>query len=117
MAEKSVRSIIENSIEEAKGQEMCVLDVRRLTTITDYMVVVSGTSDRHVKSIARRVVSDLCDQGLKPAGIEGDEGGEWILIDASNVIVHVMDARTRDYYELEKLWTDEQLPMADASSQ
>ena len=109
MSEMSTRFIAEKSIEDAKGQDVCVLDVRRLTTITDFMIIVNGTSDRHVKAIARQVVMDLAEHGMKPSGVEGAETGEWILVDAGDVIVHVMDRGSRDFYELEKLWSDDML--------
>lgn len=92
------------SLEDMKGQDLRVLDVRGITSIADYMIVVSGTSDRHVRSLADRLVSDLKELGERPAGVEGQSGGEWILVDLGDVIVHVMQRRVRDFFNLEKLW-------------
>ena len=95
---------IVDSIEEAKGLNVQILDVRELTDVTDHMVVVSGTSVRHVKSIMKTVVERLTDLGCKPNGVEGEQHSQWILLDYSSVIVHVMLAETREFYDLERLW-------------
>lgn len=95
---------IVNSIEEAKGLNIQILDVRELTDVTDHMVVVSGTSVRHVKSIMKTIVERLTDLGSKPNGVEGEQHSQWILLDYSSVIVHVMLAETREFYDLERLW-------------
>jgi len=92
------------SIEEVKGLEVRVLDVRKMTVITDYMVIVTGTSNRHVKSIADRVIQDAKAAGHRPRGTEGLDSGEWVLVDLIDVVVHVMQAQTRAFYQLEKLW-------------
>ena len=99
------------SMEDAKGVDIKSLDVRNLTDITDYMIVATGTSDRHVKTISDRVLEFMTEQGWKPLGLEGDNAREWILVDYVDVVVHVMLPATRDFYELEKLWGEE---MADA---
>jgi len=98
-----LKSVIE-SIEDAKGLNVEVLDVRELTDVTDHMVVVSGSSIRHVKSIMKTVVAQLSDKGYKPGGLEGEQHGQWILLDYSGVIVHIMLAETREFYDLERLW-------------
>jgi ribosome-associated protein len=84
--------------------EVKVLDVRGLTDIADYMVIASGTSDRHVRSVAQRVVEKTKQAGYRPHGCEGLQDADWVLIDLHEMIVHVMLPRVREFYGLEKLW-------------
>lgn len=95
---------IVNAIGDAKGLNISVLDVREMTVVTDYMVIVTGNSSRHVKSISRTVVQNLTDARRKPLGLEGEQFAQWILIDYGDVVVHVMDAATREFYSLESIW-------------
>ncbi len=91
-------------LEEMKARDVKVLDVRGKTSITDIMVIASGTSDRHVKSMAEAVAFQAKEAGEPPLGTEGVNEGEWALIDLNGVVVHVMQAKVRDYYQLERLW-------------
>lgn len=100
---KLLNTVIE-AIEDLKGRDVKTLDVRRLTSITDYMVVVSGTSDRHVKSIADHVIEQAKAAGVRPLGVEGKEQAEWVLIDLGDVVVHVMQPAVREFYQIERLW-------------
>ncbi|MGI9291089.1 MAG: ribosome silencing factor [Gammaproteobacteria bacterium] len=97
-------TLARNSLEDLKARDLRVLDVRSLTSVTDYLVIASGTSDRHVRSLADKVIENARDAGEKPLGVEGLDSGEWILIDLSDVIVHVMQPRVREFYKLEDLW-------------
>ena len=92
------------ALEDAKAQDIRLIDVRHLTSMTDYMVIASGTSDRHVKSVASSVVDAMKAAGHRPLGVEGENDGEWVLVDLQDALVHVMLPRVRDFYNLEKLW-------------
>jgi len=92
------------ALEEVKAKDIVKLDVRELTTVTDYMIVASGTSNRHVKALADVVAEKARKAGHRPAGIEGEDGSEWVLLDLQDVLVHVMLPRVREFYNLEKLW-------------
>lgn len=92
------------TLEDMKAQNVKVIDVRKLTDIADTMIVASGTSDRHVRSIAGRLVEKMKEVGHQPYGVEGERDGEWVLVDLQDVIVHVMLPRIREFYGLEKLW-------------
>ena len=89
---------------DMKAVNVKLFDVRRVTDVSDCMVLASGTSDRHVRSIAERVVERAKTGGFRPMGIEGERDGEWVLVDLNDVIVHVMLPRVREFYGLEELW-------------
>lgn len=104
MRSKQLLALAEHALADVKARDIKVLDVRQLTTIADYMVVASGTSDRHVKSIAERLVQRASEAGCRPLGVEGTGTGEWVLVDLADVVVHIMQPKARDFYKLEKLW-------------
>ena len=103
---KKTQQWIQNALEDAKTQNIAVLDVRKISDFTDYMVIATGTSNRHVQSSADKVVETLRGHGVRPVGIEGKQLGDWVLIDVGDVVVHLMREQTRDFYNLEKLWSD-----------
>ena len=94
------------ALEDAKANDVRQLDVRRLTDITDWMVVASGTSTRHVLALADHVRTQVKVQGLSPIGTEGESGSDWVLLDYGDVVVHLMLPDTRGFYDLEGLWDD-----------
>jgi ribosome-associated protein len=100
----SLKSVVVDALADMKALEVKVLDVRGLTDIADFMVIASGTSDRHVRSVAQRVVEKTKEAGFRPHGVEGQQDSDWVLIDLSEMIVHVMLPRVREFYGLEKLW-------------
>jgi ribosome-associated protein len=101
---KKLASLVKSVLEDMKARDVRVIDVRKLTSVTDFMIIATGTSDRHVRSIADRVVERARAAGCAPFGMEGEEGGEWVLVDLQDVVVHVMLGRVRDFYKLENLW-------------
>lgn len=93
-----------NALEDLKGKDILTLDVREKTSITDFMVIATGTSGRHVRSLVEEVMLKAKEQGVMPVGCEGLEGGDWALLDLGDIVVHVMQATPRQFYDLERLW-------------
>ena len=114
MHSKNLASLAQSVLEDMKARDVRVIDVRKLTTVTDYMIVATGTSDRHVRSIASRLIERVSQAGCDPLGVEGEDAGEWVLVDLHDVVVHVMLGRIRDFYKLENLW-DMQAPAAESA--
>jgi ribosome-associated protein len=100
----SLLRVVTDALADMKALEIKVLDVRGLTDIADCMIIASGTSDRHVRSVAQRVVEKTKEAGFRPHGVEGQQDSDWVLIDLHELIVHVMLPRVREFYGLEKLW-------------
>ena len=103
-AKPSLKTVVIDALDDMKALEVKFLDVRGLTDIADFMVIASGTSDRHVRSVAQRVVEKAKLAGFRPHGVEGQQDGDWVLIDLNEMIVHVMLPRVREFYGLERLW-------------
>jgi ribosome silencing factor RsfS/YbeB/iojap len=100
----SLKAVVINALDDMKALEIKVLDVRGLTDVADTMVIASGTSDRHVRSVAQKLVEKTKAAGFRPHGVEGQQDSDWVLIDLHEMIVHVMLPRVREFYGLEKLW-------------
>jgi len=103
-AARTLQSIVIDALSDMKALDIKALDVRGQTDIADFMIIASGTSDRHVRSVAQRVEEKAKEAGFRPHGVEGLKDGDWVLIDLSDLIVHVMLPRVREFYGLEKLW-------------
>ncbi|MEM7217165.1 MAG: ribosome silencing factor [Pseudomonadota bacterium] len=101
-----------DALDDLKGSDIKTLDVTGMSDVTDWMVLASGTSNRHVRALVDNVVEELKADGLRPLGVEGKESCEWVLVDFGDVVVHVMRAETREFYDLERLWSE--LPAEDS---
>ena len=99
-----LEGIVTAALEDMKAVNVKIMDVRGLTDIADVMVVASGNSDRHVRSIADRVIEKAKESGFRPLGVEGQREGEWVLVDLQDVVLHVMLPRVREFYSLERMW-------------
>jgi len=105
MKNDELKQLAIDALEEMKAEDITVLDVKGKTSITDWVIVATGTSSRHVKSIANNVVVATKAAGHPPLGSEGEVDGEWVLVDLGDVIVHIMQRQVRQYYDLESLWS------------
>lgn len=99
-----LRNAVRHALEELKARDMVEIDVREKTSVCDWFVIVSGTSSRHVKSLAEEVIKAAKGLKMPPLGVEGAREGEWIVVDLGDLVVHLMQPRVREFYALEKLW-------------
>lgn len=105
MQSEALTEFVVEKIEDIKGRDIIIIDIRDKASFADYMVVASGNSNRHVKSVAQHVGMECRGKGVQPLGIEGNDIGEWALVDLGDVVVHVMTDEQRDRYQLEQLWS------------
>jgi ribosome-associated protein len=115
MTTNQLLQIVLLALDDGKGKDIKVIDVRKKTGIADFMVIASGTSERHVKSLADHVIEEAKNNEVQPLGVEGQSGGEWVLVDLGDVIVHVMKPQTREFYQLEKFWQADYSPVYAAA--
>ena len=101
---ESLKALVLDAVRDIKGRSVVALDVSAQTDVTDHMVIVSGSSGRHVNAIVDRVLEAVKDRGVQPLGVEGREAGDWVLLDLADVVVHVMREESRAFYDLEGLW-------------
>jgi ribosome-associated protein len=104
MESEPLKQLVIEALEDLKAINTVSIDVSGLTDVMDYMVIASGSSNRHVKSLATNVGVEAKKRGIQPLGVEGGDVGEWVLVDFGDVVVHVMLPATRDFYDLERLW-------------
>jgi ribosome-associated protein len=102
-ADRALQLVL-TSLEDSKAEDIVTIDIAGKSALGDYMVVVSGRSNRHVMAIADHLISDLKDEGLGNARVEGLEAGDWVLIDAGDIIIHVFRPEVREFYNLERMW-------------
>ena len=114
MNSEELCDLIVDALEEVKGQDIIKLYVRDMTSVTDWMIVASGTSSRHVQALVDNVAQKAKAAGHRPTGVEGESGGEWVLLDLQDALVHVMLPKVREFYNLEKLWSI--TPSGDAAA-
>lgn len=107
MKPEQIKDQVIAALEDVKGQDLRVIDIRDISNFADYMIVVSGTSDTHVKALARNASDTMRKQGVMPLGEDGADVGEWVLVDFGDVVLHVMRPEVREYYDLEKLWDED----------
>lgn len=104
MSSEELRQVVVDALDDMKAVDVRVLDVHNMTSITDFMVIASGNSDRHVRSLIDNVVTEVKSRGIRPLGVEGEREAQWALVDLGDVVVHVMLPKVREFYQLEKLW-------------
>ena len=114
MNSEELSDLVIEALDDIKAQDIVRLDVRDMTTVTDYMIVASGTSNRHVKALVDNVTEKAREAGHRPVGVEGEDGAEWVLLDLQDALVHVMLPKVREFYNLEKLWSIS--PSGDATA-
>jgi len=107
MNAEELKEFVVDALEDRKGIDIKVLDVRGKSSVTDILVIAAGNSTRQVKALAEHVVERVKQEGMRPLGTEGEKEGNWVLVDLGDVVVHVMLPETRDFYNLEKLWGED----------
>lgn len=104
MQREELRDFLADKADDMKAQDIILLDVTGKSSVTDFMVICTGTSKRHVSSIADHVASEIKKLGMEPLGIDGETEGEWVVLDMGDAMLHVMQEQHRELYQLEKLW-------------
>jgi len=112
-----LKQIVIDALDDVKAVDVKVIDVQGRTSITDVLVIASGTSDRHIKALADNVVIKAKEAGVQPLGVEGQNSRDWVLVDLNDIVVHIMLPEVRDFYNLEKLWQVEESGTTAADSE
>lgn len=101
---EEMKAAVVDALEDVKASDISVIDVSAMTSLTSYMIIASGSSNRQTKALADNVQKKLKEKGAEIYGVEGEQEGEWVLVDLGDIVVHIMLPATRDYYNLEQLW-------------
>ena len=104
---KSLKNKIITTLEDIKAVDPVAIDVKKISSLADFMVIASGTSNRHIAAISERIIERLREEDISGIKIEGQAGDDWLLVDAGDVIVHLMSSEAREFYDLESLWDPE----------
>ena len=104
---KSLKNRIITTLEDIKAVNPVAIDVKKISSLADFMVIASGTSNRHIAAISERIIEGLKEEDISGIKIEGQAGDDWLLVDAGDVIVHLMSSEAREFYDLESLWDPE----------
>ncbi len=107
MQTNELLTLVTTELDERKGQSITVIDVKDKSSVTDFMVLVTATSERHSQALSSYITIKVKEQGLKPLGVEGDQGSNWVLLDLGDIVLHIMTTQARELYQLEKLWSIE----------
>ncbi len=105
LSDEQILKIAETALDDMKAKDVVKIDVRGRSSVTDYMMVASGNSKRHVSAVAQDLVDKLKEAGIRPLGVEGQDVGDWVLVDVGSVVVHVMMPDARSFYDIERLWS------------
>ncbi len=116
MHTEELTALVVNALENVKARDIVVLDVREKTSVTDFMIIASGTSTRHLKSLADNVLVEARKHGVRPRGSEGRHASDWILVDLGDVVVHVMMPSSRQMYDLERFWRESRVEVELAAT-
>jgi len=106
MQTEEIKQLVINAVEDLKAKDVTVIDVRGRTSVTDYMILATGTSKKHAQAVCDNASTEAKAKGLKPLGAEGRDSSDWMLLDLGDVILHVMTEQARHFYDLERLWAE-----------
>jgi len=104
MAIKKLLDVVLTSLDNGKATDVDIFDVKKITSVSDYILIASGNSRRQVNALADKLIQNVKENKFETLGVEGKAEGEWVLVDLGDIIVHIMHPRSREYYQLEKLW-------------
>ena len=107
MQTNELLTLVTAELDERKGQSITVIDVKDRSSVTDFMVLVTATSERHGQSLSSYITIKVKEHGMKPLGLEGEQGSDWVLLDLGDIVLHIMTTQARERYQLEKLWSIE----------
>lgn len=107
MQTNELLTLISAELDERKGQSITVIDVKDRSSVTDFMILVTATSERHSQALANYITIKVKEKGMKPLGVEGEQGSNWVLLDLGDIVLHIMTKQARELYQLEKLWSIE----------